>query len=182
MSALVDTTTRASDHNSSDLEKATSHDEKTHNGKHNLTAAEVEALDAEAPPEFDDPNLDKDAAIAGILEDDSPYPEVRSAVANTDDPSIPVATLRAWTLGVIWAIIIPGLNQFFFFRYPAVTVTSVRIPCHYSYPYSVNLVLFRIQVVAQLLTFPIGRAWGRFLPNVKIFGIEINPGASRFLS
>ncbi|KAJ7237822.1 OPT oligopeptide transporter [Mycena rebaudengoi] len=151
MSALVDTTTRASDHNSSDLEKATSHDEKTHNGKHNLTAAEVEALDAEALPEFDDPNLDKDAAIAGILEDDSPYPEVRSAVANTDDPSIPVATLRASSSSAT----------------PAVTVTSVRIPCHYSYPYS---------VVAQLLTFPIGRAWGRFLPNVKIFGIEINPG------
>jgi hypothetical protein len=80
-----------------------------------------------ALPEFDDPNLNKDAAIAaGILEDDSPYPEVRSAVANTDDPSIPVATVRARTLGVIWAII-PGLNQFFFFRYPAVTVTSVRL-------------------------------------------------------
>lgn len=32
-------------------------------------------------------------------EDDSPYPEVRSAVANTDDPSIPVGTLRAWIMG-----------------------------------------------------------------------------------
>lgn len=84
--------------------------------------AEVEAL---ALPYFDDPNIDRDAAITGILEDDSPYPEVRSAVANTDDPDIPVSTIRSWVLGAIWAIIIAGLNQFFFFRYPSVNVTPV---------------------------------------------------------
>ena len=59
-------------------------------------------------------------------EDDSPYPEVRSAVANTDDPDMPVGTLRAWTIGLLWSIILPGLNQFFFFRYPSITVTGVR--------------------------------------------------------
>ncbi|KAJ7193068.1 oligopeptide transporter [Mycena pura] len=126
-----------------------------HDNEKGLTAAEIDALEAAALPEFDDPNLDKEAAIAGLLEDDSPYPEVRSAVANTDDPTIPVATLRAWTLGLFWAIIIPGLNQFFFFRYPAVTVTSI---------------------VAQLLTFPLGRAWARVLPNISLFGIHLNPG------
>ncbi|THG97283.1 hypothetical protein EW145_g7646 [Phellinidium pouzarii] len=101
---------------------------------------------------FDDPNIDKNAIG---LDDDSPYPEVRSAVANTDDPSIPVSTLRAWVLGIIWAILLPGINQFFFFRFPAVTVSSL---------------------VAQLLSYPLGRAWAAFLPNKKIFGIEINPG------
>lgn len=91
--------------------------------------------------DFDDPNIDKDAVIFGkhdvslssrillrvlnSVEDDSPYPEVRSAVANTDDPSIPSMTLRVWVIGVIWAMIIPGMNQFFFFRFPAVTVTGV---------------------------------------------------------
>ncbi|KAH8101599.1 OPT oligopeptide transporter [Cristinia sonorae] len=100
----------------------------------------------------EDPNFDKNAAF---LEDDSPYPEVRSAVANTDDTSIPASTLRVWIIGLIWAIIIPGLNQFFFFRYPAVTVSGV---------------------VAQLLSFPIGRVWQRWVPNVKIFGAELNPG------
>lgn len=35
---------------------------------------------------FDDPNLDDDA---GQIEDDSPYPEVRSAVSNVDDPEMP---------------------------------------------------------------------------------------------
>ncbi|KZT18817.1 small oligopeptide transporter [Neolentinus lepideus HHB14362 ss-1] len=102
--------------------------------------------------EFDDPNLDKDMIV---LEDDSPYPEVRSAVANTDDPEMPVATFRAWVLGIAWAVLIPGLNQFFFFRYPSVTISGL---------------------VAQLLSFPLGRFWARFLPNVTIFGIHINPG------
>ena len=59
-------------------------------------------------------------------EDDSPYPEVRSAVANTDDPDMPVNTFRAWVIGIVWAILIPGMNQFFYFRYPSVTVGGVR--------------------------------------------------------
>lgn len=59
---------------------------------------------------FADPNLD--SANLGDLEEDSPYPEVRSAVANTDDVDMPVNTIRVWILGMIMAIIIPGLNQF----------------------------------------------------------------------
>jgi len=65
------------------------------------------AVDALHIADFDDPNIDKDAAVAGLLEDDSPYPEVRSAVANTDDTEIPCSTFRAWVLGLAWAIIIP---------------------------------------------------------------------------
>lgn len=60
-------------------------------------------------------------------EEDSPYPEVRSAVANTDDPDMPVNTIRAWAIGLAWSILIPGMNQFFYFRYPSVTVGGVRI-------------------------------------------------------
>ncbi|THH00783.1 hypothetical protein EW026_g1809 [Hermanssonia centrifuga] len=102
--------------------------------------------------DFDDPNLDLDAEG---LEDDSPYPEVRSAVANTDDPSMPVNTFRAWFIGIIWAILIPGLNQFFFFRFPSVTVGGV---------------------VAQLISFPILRLWARVVPQIKVFGVSLNPG------
>lgn len=105
--------------------------------------------------DFDDPNLDNDAAIAGILEDDSPYPEVRSAVANTDDETIYVGTLRSWVLGILCAIIFPGLNQFYFFRYPGVTILGL---------------------VAQLITFPLGRAWAKVMPKVKILDISVNPG------
>ena len=33
-----------------------------------------------------------------------------------------------------------------------------------------------MQVVAQLITFPIVRLWARIVPRVKIFGISLNPG------
>ena len=59
-------------------------------------------------------------------EDESPYPEVRAAVSNTDDMEMPADTLRSWAIGLFWAILIPGLNQFFHFRYPSVTIGSVR--------------------------------------------------------
>ncbi|KAF8836868.1 small oligopeptide transporter [Paxillus ammoniavirescens] len=109
----------------------------------------------EAIADFDDPNIDRDGAITGVLEDDSPYPEVRSAVANTDDPDIPVSSLRGWVMGIAWAIIIAGLNQFFYFRYPSVTISAI---------------------VAQLLSFPVGRLWAKLLPNWRIFGVSLNPG------
>ncbi|KAF9529995.1 OPT oligopeptide transporter [Crepidotus variabilis] len=129
---------------------AASVDIENHNGHHDSDPDAVLPLS-----EFDDPNIDKEEALAGVLEDDSPYPEVRSAVANTDDTTIPCNTFRAWVLGLVFAILIPGLNQFFYFRYPSVTVTSF---------------------VAQLLIFPLGRACARFLPNVRILGVNLNPG------
>ncbi|KAG2036608.1 OPT oligopeptide transporter protein-domain-containing protein [Suillus americanus] len=89
------------------------------------------------------------------VEDDSPYPEVRSAVANTDDPSIPCNSFRAWIIGLSWAILTAGLNQFFFFRYPTVTITSIA---------------------AQLLSFPVGCAWAKVMPNVRVLGVKLNPG------
>ncbi|KAG6331009.1 hypothetical protein ID866_8080 [Astraeus odoratus] len=97
---------------------------------------------------FDDPNIDRNHLLEGVLEDDSPYPEVRSAVANTDDPDMPVSTIRAYIMGVFWAILIPGLNQFFFFRYPTVLISPF---------------------VSQLLAFPV-------IPNWTIFGFPLNPG------
>ncbi|KAJ7596526.1 OPT oligopeptide transporter [Mycena floridula] len=103
---------------------------------------------------FDDPNLDKD--YEGFqLDDESPYPEVRSAVSNTDDPSMPAATLRAWIIGLVLAMAISGTNQLFIFRFPSVDLTGI---------------------VAQLIAYPIGRAAAAYLPRCKIFGIEVNPG------
>jgi hypothetical protein len=72
---------------------------RTHRPECSLCGPDVVQAEAVALTDFDDPNIDKEAAIIGILEDDSPYPEVRSAVANTDDPDIPVSTLRSWVLG-----------------------------------------------------------------------------------
>ena len=39
---------------------------------------------------------------------------------------MPVDTIRAWMIGLFWAVIIPGLNQFLYFRYPSITIGSVR--------------------------------------------------------
>ena len=111
-------------------------------------------------PTFD-PNFDEDAVYDGLFPTqaicppvdqnpraESPYPEVRSAVANFDDPEMPgesielclphqshsssdiVNTLRAWVIGLLWAIVLSGVNQFFFFRYPTVTVGGVRLITH----------------------------------------------------
>jgi len=38
---------------------------------------------------------------------------------------MPASTIRAWTLGIICAIIFPGLNQFMFFRWPSTSVGQV---------------------------------------------------------
>ena len=80
---------------------------------------------------------------------------MRSAVANTEDFDMPVSTLRTWFLGLAFAIIMPGLNQFFYFRFPSVQIDSFA---------------------ALLLIFPLGRAAAAFLPNWTIFGVRLNPG------
>lgn len=38
---------------------------------------------------------------------------------------MPANTIRAWVIGIIFAIVISGLNQFFFFRFPSVGVGGV---------------------------------------------------------
>ncbi|KAF8184638.1 small oligopeptide transporter [Mycena galopus ATCC 62051] len=110
----------------------------------------VNALDE---AHFDDPNLNPRHMI--MLEDESPYPEVRSAVANTDDPGMNVDTLRAWILGLVCAIIVPGFNQFFSLRLPSIGISGL---------------------VVQLLTFPVGHAWAAYIPRWRIMGVNLNPG------
>lgn len=33
-----------------------------------------------------------------------------------------------------------------------------------------------VQLVAQLLSFPVGRAWAKVMPNITLFGAPLNPG------
>lgn len=87
-----------------------------------LTSGHAQELEVPTD-DHDDPNFDPTVAA---LEDESPYPEVRSAVSNTDDPSMPSSTFRAWVVGLIWAVLIPGVNQFFFLRYPSINISQVR--------------------------------------------------------
>lgn len=43
--------------------------------------------------------------------EDSVYAEVRAAVSNTDDPTLPVNTLRMWVLGLGGSVVLGGVNQ-----------------------------------------------------------------------
>lgn len=62
-----------------------------------------EVLADAAGARFDDPNLDR--THLGDLEEDSPYPEVRSAVANTDDMDMPCNTFRYVRLINLWRLL-----------------------------------------------------------------------------
>ncbi|KAI6822266.1 small oligopeptide transporter, OPT family [Hortaea werneckii] len=91
----------------------------------------------------------EDRKIEDVDCDTSPYPEVRAVVPETDDPDMPVNTLRMWVLGTTWTLIGAGVNQFFSLRYPAVHIVSI---------------------VAELLVFPMGVALAHILP---IWSVEL---------
>ncbi|PFH50769.1 hypothetical protein AMATHDRAFT_3624 [Amanita thiersii Skay4041] len=93
------------------------------------------------------------------FDDESPYPEVRAAVASVDDPLMPVNTFRMWFLGIIFTILISGLNQVFSMRYPSVFITGI---------------------VVQLISLPAGKLLELILPTTRFnsFGYtwSLNPG------
>lgn len=75
--------------------------------------------------------------------DTSPFPAVRAVVPETDDKEIPVNTLRAWVLGIVFVFLGAGVNQFFSLRYPGVRIVSL---------------------VAELIAFPLGVILAKILP------------------
>jgi len=46
-----------------------------------------------------------------VFNEHSPYAEVRASVSNTDDPTLPVDTFRAWFLGLSFVAVFAALNQ-----------------------------------------------------------------------
>jgi hypothetical protein len=46
-----------------------------------------------------------------VFDNHSAYAEVRESVSNTDDPSLPVETLRAWFLGIFFCVVLASVNQ-----------------------------------------------------------------------
>ncbi|KAJ5546140.1 hypothetical protein N7494_003725 [Penicillium frequentans] len=77
----------------------------------------------------------------------SPFPEVRAVVPETDDPSMPVSTVRMWVLGIIFTMLGSGINQFFSLRYPSVHIVAL---------------------VAELLAYPMGVFLAKTLPLTTI--------------
>jgi OPT family oligopeptide transporter len=76
-------------------------------------------------------------------------------VQPTDDPSEYVDTIRAWTIGFIVCTVVGSMNVLLYEHYLAVSITSP---------------------VVQLIAYPMGTGWEKFMPNRKIFGFELNPG------
>ena len=126
-----------------------------------IESAEEDVLMASKSQEFDPVSsrleqviLDDDYA-AVTVEDDSPYAEVRASVPSTDDANLPQNTIRMWVLGMILNTIGSALNLLFSLHAPQIILTTL---------------------VTSLLAWPIGMAWARFIPNVKIFDAPLNPG------
>ncbi|CAI9106546.1 OLC1v1005730C1 [Oldenlandia corymbosa var. corymbosa] len=94
-------------------------------------------------------------------EDDSPIEQVRLTVPPTDDPTLPVLTIRTWVLGILSCSILAFVNTFFGYRQNPLGIGSVS---------------------AQILTLPIGRLMAATLPDKKIFlpftnwSFSLNPG------
>ncbi|KAI8334789.1 OPT family small oligopeptide transporter [Chlamydoabsidia padenii] len=103
---------------------------------------------------YDEKSSDKDLEPVDIHaeeEEDSPIEEVRSVVPNTDDPTLPVYTFRMWFLGIIFTGLLGFVNQFFWYRQNAMTISTL---------------------VVQLLSFPLGKLMEKLIPSSRFF----NPG------
>lgn len=94
-----------------------------------------------------------------LITNNSPYAEVRAVVDNKDDPTLPVSTVRAWTIGVFFSVFLSFVNQLLSVRQPPIVIDSN---------------------VAQLLAFPLGKAWERWMPaasfSILSTTIHLNPG------
>ncbi|CAF1486230.1 unnamed protein product [Rotaria magnacalcarata] len=113
--------------------------------------------------------IDNEAEISHLRETielpdiagESPYEEVAANVSNQDNPMLPCLTFRSCVLGLLFTCILAFVNQFFTYR---------TIP------------IFLSMIVAQLLSYPMGKAMALILPRRThvLFGgrwqFSFNPG------
>ncbi|KAI8076459.1 OPT family small oligopeptide transporter [Gilbertella persicaria] len=92
-----------------------------------------------------------DGVKTAYIDEDSPIEEVRAVVPNTDDPTLPVYTFRMWSLGIAFSCLLSFVNQFFWYRRNAMTLSPL---------------------VVQLISFPIGKFMEKVIPKSRFF----NPG------
>ena len=96
---------------------------------------------------------------AALIKYHSPYPEVRSVTDPFDDPTIPVETIRAYFLGLVFMAGSTALNTFFSPRQPAISLGSN---------------------VMQLLLAPCGLFMAKVLPDwgftFRGTRVSLNPG------
>lgn len=104
-------------------------------------------------------DLEKEAAVeTSLLADDSPYAEVRASVKPTDDPEMPVNTVRAWVIGFVTCTVVTACNVLLSLRRSPTSISAT---------------------VVQLIAYPMGKGWHATVPNKKfrLFGhtLELNP-------
>lgn len=66
----------------------------------------------------------RSCSISDMQSSESPYAEVRAAVSNTDDPNMPVNTFRMWFIGIVFTILVSGINQLFSMRCEYTCISS----------------------------------------------------------
>lgn len=94
-----------------------------------------------------------------LVEENSPYAEVRACVDAFDDTAIPAMTFRMWVIGLPLGALVAAFNQFFLARKPGM-VMSVTL--------------------SQVAAYPVGRFMAKVLPR-RVFHLgrrsfTFNPG------
>jgi hypothetical protein len=72
---------------------------------------------------------------AVLATENSPYAEVRANVDPTDDPTLPVLTIRVWVIGCIFAAAGSFIDSFFLMRNPPVYIganVAQLLSCEYT--------------------------------------------------
>ncbi|KAK0628567.1 putative isp4 protein [Bombardia bombarda] len=133
--------------------------EKSHRLDPNIPLDELDEVELA----LNSANAEKGAEIEQILaEDNSPYPEVRASVRNTD-VDLPVNTIRAWTIGLVLCTIGSAVNMLLSLRNPSILLSTF---------------------VIQLIAYPIGLGWDLVFPDreFNVFGLKFNfkPGKFNF--
>ncbi|KAI8874445.1 oligopeptide transporter 6-like protein [Ramicandelaber brevisporus] len=110
------------------------------------------------------PASDKEAGLADNdddTEEDSPYFEVRAAISNRDDPSLPSLTLRVWIIGILSCSLLAFANQILWLRTKPISISTL---------------------IVQILSYPLGRGLAYLLPKwrFRTFGYEWSPNPGPF--
>jgi hypothetical protein len=72
---------------------------------------------------------DRDLRVdATMMRYSSPYPGVRAVAECQDDTDVPIETIRAYFLGIGWAIIGTFMSTFFNSRFPSISRIQEKIP------------------------------------------------------